>query len=41
MAALKRIFRIGMYSTPPKVLRLPKLRKLAEDNARKNVLEDM
>jgi len=40
MAALKRMFRIGMYSTPPKVLRLPKFPKLAEDNVRKGFLED-
>lgn len=40
MAALKRMFHIGMYSTPPKVLRLPKFPKLAEDNVRKGFLED-
>lgn len=40
MAAFKRMFRIGMYSTPPKVLRLPKFPKLAEDNVRKGFLED-
>jgi integrase len=40
MAALKRMFRIGMYSTPPKVLRLPKFPKLSEDNVRKGFLED-
>jgi integrase len=40
MAALKRMFRIGMYSTPPKVLRLPKFPKLTEDNIRKGFLED-
>ena len=40
MSALKRMFRIGMYATPPKVLRLPKFPKLAEDNIRKGFLED-
>jgi len=40
MAALKRMFRIGMYSTPPKVLRLPKFPKLTEDNIRQGFLED-
>jgi integrase len=40
MAALKRMFRIGMYSTSPKVLRLPKFPKLAGDNVRKGFLED-
>jgi integrase len=40
MAALKRMFRIGMYSTPPKVLRLPKFPKLPQDNVRKGFLED-
>jgi hypothetical protein len=40
MAALKRMFRIGRYSTPPKVLRLPKFPKVAEDNVRKGFLED-
>ena len=29
-----------MYSTPPKVLRLPKFPKLTEDNIRKGFLED-
>jgi len=40
MAALKRMFRLGMYATPPKVLRLPKFPKLTEDNIRKGFLED-
>jgi integrase len=40
MAALKRMFRIAMYSTPPKVLRLPKFPKLTENNIRKGFLED-
>jgi integrase len=41
MAALKRMFRIGMYSTPPKELRLPRFPKLTEDNVRKGFLEDV
>jgi integrase len=40
MAALKRMFRPGMYATPPKVLRLPKFPKLTEDNVRNGFLED-
>jgi integrase len=40
MAALKRMFRLGMYSTPPKVVRLPKFPKLTENNVRKGFLED-
>lgn len=40
MAALKRMFRIGMCSTPPKVLRLQKFPKPDEDNVRKGFLED-
>ncbi|MHB1936427.1 MAG: tyrosine-type recombinase/integrase [Acidobacteriaceae bacterium] len=40
MAALKRMFRIGMYATPPKVFRLPKFPKLTEDNIRTGFLED-
>ncbi|MDR3736184.1 MAG: tyrosine-type recombinase/integrase [Acidobacteriaceae bacterium] len=40
MAALKRMFRLGMYATPPKVLHLPKFPKLMEDNVRKGFLED-
>lgn len=40
MAALKRMFRLGMYATPPKVVRLPKFPKLTEDNVRKGFLED-
>lgn len=41
MAALKRMFRIGMYATPPKVFRLPKFPKLTEDNIRTGFLEDV
>ncbi len=40
MAALKRMFHIGMYATPPKVFRLPKFPKLTEDNIRTGFLED-
>jgi integrase len=40
LAALKRMFRLGQQSTPPKVVRAPKFPKLAEDNIRKGFLED-
>jgi integrase len=40
MAALKRMFRIGMFTTPPKVFRLPRFPKLAENNIRTGFLED-
>ncbi len=40
MAAMKRMFRIGMFATPPKVFRLPKFPKLTEDNIRTGFLED-
>ncbi len=40
LAALKRMFRLGQYSTPPKVVRVPKFPKLAENNVRKGFLED-
>jgi integrase len=40
MAALKRMFRLGLYSTPPKVNRVPKIPRLAENNIRKGFLED-
>ena len=40
MAALKRMFRIGMFATPPKVFRLPKFPKLTENNIRTGFLED-
>jgi integrase len=40
LAALKRMFRLGQQSTPPKVLRAPKFPKLAENNVRKGFLED-
>lgn len=40
LAALKRMFRLGQQSTPPKLVRAPKFPKLAEDNVRKGFLED-
>jgi len=40
LAALKRMFRLGQQATPPKVVRLPKFPKLAENNIRKGFLED-
>lgn len=40
MAALKRMFRLGMQCTPPKVNRVPRFPKLTEDNIRKGFLED-
>ena len=40
LAALKRMFRLGQQSTPPKVVRAPRFPKLAENNVRKGFLED-
>jgi integrase len=40
LAALKRMFRLGQQSTPPKIVRAPKFPKLAENNIRKGFLED-
>jgi len=40
LAALKRMFRLGLQATPPKVLRLPKIPRLREDNVRSGFLED-
>lgn len=40
MAALKRMFRLGLYCTPPKVNRVPKIPRLAENNVRTGFLED-
>lgn len=40
LAALKRMFRLGLQATPPKVLRLPKIPRLREDNVRTGFLED-
>lgn len=40
LAALKRMFRLGQQSTPPRVIRSPKFPKLVENNVRKGFLED-
>ncbi len=40
LAALKRMYRLGMLATPAKVLRLPAFPKLKENNVRKGFLED-
>jgi integrase len=40
MAALKRMFRLGLQCTPPKVNRVPRIPRLAENNIRKGFLED-
>ncbi len=40
LAALKRMFRLGYYSTPPKVFRMPAFPRLQENNVRKGFLED-
>ena len=40
MAALKRMFRIGLQATPPKVNRVPKIPRLEENNIRKGFLEE-
>jgi integrase len=40
MAALKRMFRLGVLATPAKVLRLPAFPKLKENNIRQGFLED-
>jgi len=40
MAALKRMFRLGLQSTPPKVNRVLKIPRLAENNIRTGFLED-
>src|SRR5439155_23791146 len=40
LAALKRMFRLGYYATPPKVARLPKFPRLEERNVRTGFLED-
>jgi integrase len=40
LAALKRMFRLGQQSTPPRIIRAPKFPKLAENNIRTGFLED-
>lgn len=40
LAALKRMFRLGLQSIPPKVLRLPSFPHLRENNVRKGFIED-
>jgi integrase len=40
IAALKRMYRLGLASTPPKVIRVPWMPKLREDNVRTGFLED-
>jgi integrase len=40
LAALKRMYHIGMQGTPPKVIRIPKFPYLHEDNVRTGFLED-
>jgi hypothetical protein len=40
LAALKRRFRLGLESTPPKVLRVPQVPLLAENNVRQGFVED-
>jgi len=40
LAALKRMFRLGLSSTPPKVYRVPAFPHLQEDNVRQGFLED-
>lgn len=39
LAALRRMFRLGMRSTPPKVMRVPSFPRLAEDNVRQGFVE--
>src|SRR5262249_21416616 len=40
LACLKRMFNLGQRTTPPKVYRVPRFPKLAEDNIRKGFLQD-
>jgi integrase len=40
LAALKRMFRLGYYTTPPQVLRLPAFPRLQENAARSGFVED-
>jgi integrase len=40
LAALKRMFRLGVQATPPKVMRMPTFPHMRENNVRKGFLED-
>ena len=40
VSALKRMFRLGYYATPPLVTRLPRFPHLKENNVRKGFVED-
>lgn len=40
LAALKRMFRLGVQATPPKVMRMPAFPHMKENNVRKGFLED-
>jgi integrase len=40
LAALKRMYHLGLRATPPKVNRVPAFPRLAEDNVRKGFLDD-
>jgi integrase len=40
LAALKRMYHLGLRATPPKVNRIPGFPRLAEDNVRKGFLDD-
>jgi integrase len=40
LAALKRMFRLGVQATPPKVMRMPSFPHMKENNVRKGFLED-
>jgi integrase len=40
LAALKRMFRLGLLASPPKVIRVPRIPRLSENNVRAGFLED-
>jgi integrase len=40
LAALKRMFRLGLQTSPPKVSRVPRIPRLRENNVRTGFLED-